>query len=161
MFEAMGDRVPRRSARAAARRRLVVSALATVVELPDESTTPLEAALVAEDPSRSVEITTDAATTLPLPPAPLRVILRELLSNAVAAGAGHVHLTAARSSFWSRLRVDDDGVALAAVDRDDAGSGLGLSLCGRVAARFGGALEVAALPSGGARATLTCSEALA
>jgi hypothetical protein len=126
MFEAMGDRVPRRSARAAARRRLVVSALATVVELPDESTTPLGAALVAEDPSRSVEITTDAATTLPLPPAPLRVILPELLSNAVAAG-----------------------------------SGLGLSLCGRVAARFGGGLEVAALRSGGARATLTCSEALA
>jgi signal transduction histidine kinase len=167
-----------------------------------ELKTPLQTALVAEDPSRSVEdaillvdalleasrsqpseerfasvaecleqavedlrveieITADVATTLPLLPAALRVILRNLLSNAVAAGARHVHVTAMRSSLSWRLLVDDDGVGLAAVDRYNAGSGLGLSLSRRIAARFGGALELAARPSGGTRATLTFTEALA
>jgi signal transduction histidine kinase len=167
-----------------------------------ELKTPLQAALVADDPSRSVEdaillvdalleasrngrseetfasvaecleqavedlrveieITADMAMTLPLPPAALRVILRNLLANAVAAGAGHVHVTVVRSSFSWRLLVDDDGVGLAAVDRYDAGSGLGLSLCRRIAARFGGALGLTARPSGGTRATLTFTEALA
>jgi signal transduction histidine kinase len=114
----------------------------------------------AEDLRVEIEITADVATALPLPPAALRVILRNLLSNAVAAGAGHVHVTAVRSSFSWRLVVDDDGVGLAAIDRYDAGSGLGLSLCRRIAARFGGALELAAGPSGGTRATLTFTEAL-
>jgi len=167
-----------------------------------ELKTPLETALVADDPSRSVEdaillvdalleasrsgpsdetfasvaecldravedlrveieITADVATTLPLPPAALRVILRNLLSNAVAAGAGHVHVAAERSLRSWRLLVDDDGVGLAEVDRYASGSGLGLSLCRRIAARFGGALELAARPSGGTRATLTFTEALA
>jgi signal transduction histidine kinase len=166
-----------------------------------ELKTPLQAALVADDPSRSVEdaillvdalleasrsqpseetfasvaecleraiedlrveieITADVATTLPLRPAALRVILRNLLSNAVAAGARHAHVTAARTSFSWRLFVDDDGGGLAAGERYDAGSGLGLSLCRRIAARFGGALELAARPSGGSRATLEFSEAL-
>jgi signal transduction histidine kinase len=101
------------------------------------------------------------ATTLPLAPAALRVILRNLLSNAVAAGAGHVEVTAVRSSFSWCLIVDDDGVGLAAVDRYNAGNGLGLSLCRRIAARFGGGLELSARPSGGTRATLTFTEALA
>ena len=114
-----------------------------------------------EDLRVGIEITADVATTLPLPSAAFRVILRNLLANAGAAGAGHVQVTAARSSFSWRLLVDDDGVGLAAVDRYDAGSGLGLSLCRRIAARFGGALELAARPSGGTRATLTFTEALA
>jgi signal transduction histidine kinase len=167
-----------------------------------ELKTPLQAALVAGDPSRSVEdaillvdallqasgtgssdetfafvaeclehavedlhveieITVDVTTTLPLPPTALRVILRNLLSNAVAAGAGHVQVTAVRSSFSWHVLVDDDGVGLAAVDGYDSGSGLGLSLCRRIAARFGGALELSARPFGGTRATLTFSEALA
>jgi signal transduction histidine kinase len=167
-----------------------------------ELKTPLQAALVADDPSRSVdaaillvdalleasrsgaseekvasvaecleqavedlrveiEITVDVTTTLPLPPAALRVILRNLLANAVAAGAGHVEVTAARTSFSWRLFVDDDGVGLADVDRYKAGSGLGLSLSRRIAGRFGGALELAVRPSGGTRATLTFDEALA
>jgi signal transduction histidine kinase len=114
-----------------------------------------------EDLGVEVEITVDVATTLPLAPAALRVILRNLISNAVAAGAGHVEVTAVRSSFSWRLLVDDDGVGLAAVDRYNAGSGLGLSLCRRIAARFGGELELAPRPSGGTRATLTFTEAVA
>jgi signal transduction histidine kinase len=114
-----------------------------------------------EDLRTDIEITADVATTLPLPAAALRVILRNLLSNAVAAGAGHVHVTATRSSSSRRLQVDDDGVGLASVDRYNAGSGLGLSLSRRVAARLGGALELAARPDGGTRATLTFTEASA
>jgi signal transduction histidine kinase len=166
-----------------------------------ELKTPLQTALVADDPSRSVEdaillvdalleasrsqpsdvafasvtecleravedlraeieITADVATTLPLPPAALRVILRNLLSNAVAAGARHVQVTVTCSPSSRRLYVDDDGAGLAAVDSYNAGNGLGLSLCRRIAARVGGALKLAARPSGGTRATLSFTGAL-
>jgi signal transduction histidine kinase len=101
-----------------------------------------------------VEITADLATALPLPPGPLRVILRNLFANAVAAGARHVHVTAVRSTASWQVFVDDDGVGLAEVDRYAAGSGLGLSLCRRIAARFGGLLELAPRLCGGTRATL-------
>jgi signal transduction histidine kinase len=112
----------------------------------------LEEAL--EDLHAEIEIKADVSTTLPLPPEPLRVILRNLLSNAVAAGALHVHVTATRSPSGTRLDVDDDGVGLAAVDGYAAGSGIGLSLSRRIASRFGGVLELSARPSGGTRATL-------
>ena len=101
-----------------------------------------------------LEVTSDLITALPLPPGPLRVILRNLLANAAAAGAGHVHVSAARSARSWRLVVDDDGTGLVETQLYAAGSGLGLSLCRRIAARFGGALELAARPSGGTRATL-------
>jgi signal transduction histidine kinase len=104
-------------------------------------------------------ITGDLATTLPLPPEPLRVILRNLLSNAVAAGAHRVHVTAERSSCSFRLLFDDDGAGLVDVDRYATGSGLGLTLCRRIAGRFGGRLELAPHPSGGTRAKLEFVEA--
>jgi signal transduction histidine kinase len=107
-----------------------------------------------KDLGAELEITTDLVTRLPLPPKPLRVILRNLLSNAVKAGARHVHVTVVQSSRSSCLLVDDDGVGLAESDRYAAGSGLGLSLCRRIAARFGGVLELAPRPYGGTRATL-------
>jgi signal transduction histidine kinase len=82
------------------------------------------------------------------------VILRNLISNAEAAGASHVRVSAARTTRSWRLVVDDDGVGLAAARLYAAGSGLGLSLCRSIASRFGGALDLAPLPSGGTRATL-------
>ena len=109
---------------------------------------------ITEDLDNQVEVTTDITTTLPLVPGPLRVILRNLLSNAAAAGARRVHVSAARSARSWRLVVDDDGVGLAEADLYVAGSGLGLSLCGRIAARFGGVLTLATRPAGGTRATL-------
>jgi signal transduction histidine kinase len=114
---------------------------------------------LVEDLRTEVEITTDAETTMPLPPEPLRVILRNLLSNAVAAGARHVHVAAVPSLRSWRLLVDDDGVGLAETDGYAAGSGLGLSLCRRIAARFGGVLELDARQSGGTRVTLEFPEA--
>jgi signal transduction histidine kinase len=113
---------------------------------------------VVEDLGAEVEISVDVATTLPLPPGPLRVILRNLLSNAAAAGARNVHVTATRSPRAWQLHVDDDGVGLANADRYAAGSGLGLSLSRRIAARFGGVLELTPRPSGGTRATLELGE---
>jgi signal transduction histidine kinase len=102
------------------------------------------------DLGAEVEVTADLATTLPLPPGALRVILRNLLSNAVSAGARHVHVAAVES----QLLFDDDGVGLADAGGYASGSGLGLSLSRRIAGRFGGAIELAPGPSGGTRATL-------
>ena len=129
---------------------------------PDEPTFSSVAACLdqlVEDLHAEVEITTDAETTMPLPPEPLRVILRNLLSNAVAAGARHVHVAAVPSLRSWRLLVDDDGVGPAENDGYAAGSGLGLSLCRRIAARFDGVLELDAGPSGGTRATLEFARA--
>jgi signal transduction histidine kinase len=111
-----------------------------------------------EDLRTGIEVTADTETTMPLPPGPLRVILRNLLSNAVAAGARHVHVAAMRSLGSCRLLVYDDGVGLEETDRYAVGSGLGLSLCRRIAARFGGVLELDAGPCGGTRATLEFTE---
>jgi len=113
---------------------------------------------VTRDLNTEIEVTSDLTTMLPLPPGPLRVILRNLLSNAAAAGARHVRVSAARSPRSWRLVVDDDGVGLAGTDHYAAGSSLGLALCRRIAARFGGVLELAARPRGGARATLEFAE---
>jgi signal transduction histidine kinase len=101
-----------------------------------------------------VEVTAEVTASLPLAPMSLRVILRNLLRNAVAAGARHIHVAAvqAAGSWW--LVVDDDGVGLAAVADYAAGSGLGLSLCRRIAARHHGVLELAPRPTAGTRATL-------
>jgi signal transduction histidine kinase len=143
---------------------LVEEALDLVDELLEAAQdTPFERvfASVAEcldEIATQVEVSSDLTTTLPLPPGPLRVILRNLLSNAAAAGAGHVHVSAGRSARSWRLVVDDDGVGLAAAPHYAAGSGLGLSLCRRIAARFGGVLELAPRPSGGTRATLELAE---
>ena len=115
--------------------------------------------LAVEDLAPDVAITADVGTTLPLPAGALRVIVRNLLSNAVAAGAQHVHVKAERSSGSFHLLVDDDGAGLVDADRYATGSGLGLSLSRRIARRFGGRLQLAPQPSGGTRATLEFAEA--
>jgi signal transduction histidine kinase len=106
-----------------------------------------------------IEVTARVAADLPLPPAPLRIILRNLLRNAVAAGARRVQVVAVRSAGSSRLLVIDDGVGLHAVGGYEAGSGLGLSLCRRIAGRYGAELDVAPGPAGGTWATLRLTEA--
>jgi signal transduction histidine kinase len=106
------------------------------------------------------EVRADLTVVLPMPPVPLCVILRNLLRNALAAGATHVHVLAARAPGSCRLVVEDDGVGLAAVVGYSSGSGLGLSLCRRIAGRYGGVLELAPRPGGGTRATLRLTGAL-
>jgi signal transduction histidine kinase len=106
-----------------------------------------------------IEVTASVAADLPLPPASLRVILRNLLRNAVAAGARRVHVVAVRSAGSSRLVVIDDGAGLDTDAGYAAGSGLGLNLCRRIAGRYGAELALAPGPAGGTRATLQLNEA--
>jgi signal transduction histidine kinase len=121
--------------------------------------TPASAAVCLDEAVRDlgvaeVEVSAQLTETFPLPAASLRVIFRNLLRNAVAAGARHIHVAAVQASDSWRLMVDDDGAGLAATGSYEAGSGLGLTLCRRIAGRYGGALEVGPCPAGGTRATL-------
>jgi signal transduction histidine kinase len=100
------------------------------------------------------DVVADLTHGFPLPSVALRMVLRNLIANAVAAGAGHVHVSALSSVARSTLVIDDDGAGVDAVDRYVAGSGLGLILCRRLVARFGGSLELKSRAIGGTRATL-------
>jgi signal transduction histidine kinase len=102
-----------------------------------------------------VELTSDLPAVMPLPPEPLTVILRNLLSNAVSAGARAIHVTSELSHRALRLSVEDDGAGLSAIDRYASGSELGLTLCRQIAERYGGALELTGRKLGGTCATLT------
>jgi len=115
--------------------------------------------LAVEDLRADLKVTSNIATMLPLPAASLRVILRNLLGNAIAAGARHVHVTAVRTPWSWQLLVDDDGIGLNDADQYASGSGLGLSLSRRIAERFGGTLTLAPRSEGGTRATLELTEA--
>jgi signal transduction histidine kinase len=105
------------------------------------------------------KITAELEPSSPLPAEPLRIILRNLLSNALAAGADAIHVSAERRPGSWRLIVDDDGAGLADAGSYASGSGVGLGLCRRLADRFGGVLELAPRPVGGTRATLSLLEA--
>jgi signal transduction histidine kinase len=117
---------------------------------------PLRQAI--EDLATEVEVTSYLAAPMPLPAGALRVILRNLLSNAASAGARHVHVTARRSRGSWRLLLEDDGVGLEDAGGYASGSGLGLRLCRRIAGRFGGVLELMPGTSGGTRAALEFGE---
>lgn len=102
----------------------------------------------------TAEVTADLPHEVPLPPMALRVILRNLVANAVAAGARHIHVgTVASAASWV-LVVDDNGVGVAQTGGYAGGSRLGLSLCRRLVGRFGGTLELAPRAVGGTRASV-------
>jgi signal transduction histidine kinase len=63
----------------------------------------------------AAEVTTDLAQEVSLPAMTLRVLLRNLVANAVAAGARHIHVATVASAGSWRLTVDDDGVGLGEV----------------------------------------------
>jgi len=105
-----------------------------------------------------IELTSDLRTALPIASTSLAIILRNLLANAAAADARHIHVTTEASASSWRLDVDDDGVGLSSEESYAGGSGLGLGLCRRIAGRFGGVLELSARPFGGTRARLVFRE---
>jgi len=102
----------------------------------------------------AAEVTTDLSQEVPLPAMTLRVLLRNLVANAVAAGARHIHVATAASAGSWRLTVDDDGVGLGEAGGYVGGGRLGLSLCRRLVGRFGGTLELAPRAVGGTRASV-------
>ena len=103
------------------------------------------------------EVVASLPCEFPLPSAVLRVVLRNLLANAAAAGAVHIHIGAGASPGSRTLVVDDDGVGLGGAGEYVVGSCLGLSLCRRLAGRYGGTLELTPRADGGTRATLVIS----
>jgi signal transduction histidine kinase len=102
---------------------------------------------------RSV-IVSSAGGEFPMPPDALRLILRNLLANAVAAGAKRVHVSLLARGERRVLVVDDDGIGLASADPYATGAQLGLRLCGRLVERCGGALELRPRAIGGTRAVI-------
>ncbi len=100
------------------------------------------------------EVITSATGDFPMPPAALRLVLRNLLANAIAAGANRVHVSAVATENRWALVVDDDGVGLGSTDGYTTGARLGLALCRRLVARFGGVLELKPRTGGGTRAVI-------
>jgi len=89
----------------------------------------------------------------PVPGAALRLLLRNLIGNARAAGARRIRVaTTASDGRWT-LRVEDDGVGLEA-DTYSVGSRIGLGLCRRMAERFGGTIDLEPRVGGGTCALL-------
>jgi signal transduction histidine kinase len=100
------------------------------------------------------EVVTTVTGEFPIPSDALRIVLRNLLANAVAAGAGRIFVSAVARGDRRVLVVDDDGVGLGSTDRYATGGQLGLALCRRLIARFGGVVELKPRAGGGARAVL-------
>jgi signal transduction histidine kinase len=105
-----------------------------------------------------LHVVSELPDSFPLPAAALRVILRNLVRNAIAAGARTIRVSAAQVSGGWTLAVDDDGVGLG--DGDYAsGSGIGLGLTRRLAGRYGGMVELIPRAAGGTSARLALGQA--
>src|SRR5882757_10671412 len=91
---------------------------------------------------RRTEIVTSVTGEFPIPPDALRLILRNLLANAIAAGAEQIHVSALARGDQRILVVDDDGVGLASTDGYATGAQLGLRFCRRLVERCGCTLEL-------------------
>jgi signal transduction histidine kinase len=98
------------------------------------------------------DIVVSVTGDFPIPPDALRLILRNLLANAIAAGAGRIHVSSLVRGERRVLVIDDDGVGLASASRYATGGQLGLSLCRRIVERYGGVLELRPRAVRGARA---------
>jgi signal transduction histidine kinase len=103
---------------------------------------------------KGLHVVAELPESFPLPAGALRVILRNLVRNAAAAGAHTIHVSAAQCSGRWTLAVDDDGVGLDDADSYSSGSGIGLGLSRRLADRFGAVLELAPRAAGGTSARL-------
>lgn len=99
-------------------------------------------------------VSSDLPDIVPVSGTALGLVLRNLIANAVAAGAREIEVRA--TSFAERawtLTVDDDGVGLDS-DGYASGSGLGLGLTRRFVGRLGATLELTPRAPCGTRATL-------
>jgi signal transduction histidine kinase len=110
--------------------------------------------VVADLGDHGIEIVTTVTGEFPIPADALRLILRNLLANATAAGAERIHVSGLARGDQRVLVVDDDGVGLASTDRYAIGAQLGLRLCRRLVERCGGTLELRPRASRGTRAMI-------
>jgi signal transduction histidine kinase len=105
------------------------------------------------------EIVASVTGEFPIPPDALRLVLRNLLANAIAAGAERIHVSALARGDQRILVVDDDGVGLASANRYATGAQLGLCLCRRLVERCGGVLELRPRAVRGTRAVIVAARA--
>jgi signal transduction histidine kinase len=106
-----------------------------------------------------IEIVANVTGEFPIPPDALRLVLRNLLGNAIAAGAERIHVSALARGDQRILVVDDDGVGLASTNRYATGARLGLRLCRRLVERCGCALELRPRAVRGTRAVIVAAGA--
>jgi signal transduction histidine kinase len=102
----------------------------------------------------SLQLVAAPGDWFPIPSVALRVALRNLFANAVAAGATRIRVGSASGDDCQTLIVDDDGCGLASGGSYVAGAGLGLCLCRRLLDRFDVSLELMAGPVSGTRAVI-------
>jgi signal transduction histidine kinase len=102
------------------------------------------------------EIVASVTGEFPIPPDALRLVLRNLLANSIAAGAERIHVSTLARGDQRILVVDDDGVGLASTNRYATGAQLGLRLCRRLVERCGCALELRPRAVRGTRAVIVC-----
>jgi signal transduction histidine kinase len=107
------------------------------------------------------EIVASATGEFPVPPEALRLVLRNLLANAVAAGADQIHVSALARGDQRILVIDDDGVGLASTSGYATGAQLGLRMCRRLVERCGGMLELRPRAVRGTRAVIIAAGAQA
>jgi signal transduction histidine kinase len=100
------------------------------------------------------EIVVNAVGEFPMGPDALRLVLRNLLANSIAAGADRIHVSALARGDQHILVIDDDGVGLAAADLYAKGDQLGLRLCRRLVERCGCVLELRPRAVRGTRAMI-------
>jgi len=105
------------------------------------------------------EIVASVTGEFPIPPDALRLVLRNLLANAVAAGAERIHVSALARGDQRILVVDDDGVGLASTNGYATGAQLGLRLCRRLVERCGCVLELRPRAVRGTRAVIVAAGA--
>jgi signal transduction histidine kinase len=105
------------------------------------------------------EIVANVTGEFPIHPDALRLILRNLLANAVAAGAERIHVSALARGDQRILVIDDDGVGLAPAEGYVTGAKLGLRLCRRLVERYGGMLELRPRAIRGTRALIVATAA--
>ncbi len=114
---------------------------------------------IADLRGRRPEIVASVTGEFPIAPAALRLVLRNLLANAVAAGAERIHVSALARGDQRILVIDDDGVGLASADGYATGAQLGLRLCRRLVERCGCELELRPRAVRGTRAVIVAGGA--
>lgn len=125
--------------------------------------TEVAAALERVYPACDIRLTVDETLAYRADQGDILEILGNLLENACKYGGGQVHLTVEADEDALLLSVDDDGPGIPRerfetmlergrrLDERTSGQGIGLSVVAEIVTLYGGRLECAGSPQGGAR----------